>query len=887
MSQLPEYEYSEELDKNIYELFQLQVNTRPDDIAIIADDETVSYAQLDQIVDRVCSLLAPENIAAEQIVGVLMARSVEMIATMLALFKIGAAFLPLDPDEPGERHSRIIGLAGCRLIVATDCLLQTIVKYHVGEETKFVDIENLSSITLDNEPKRSASGGERLAYILFTSGSTGEPKGVAIEHRSAVNLLLAGRDLLGFTPADRFLAVATIAFDASIAEIFIPLVSGGSVVLRDRSIMLDAPKLAEVIEQSGASIIQTGPLVWMSILSALPEFPRIRVVISTGEALSPDVARKLNPYGEQVLNLYGPTEATVWTTVHRIIEHDYNAGNSLSISVPLGQTITNSEVLILNEDLQPVDGNESGQICIAGAGLARGYLNSKNMTDEKFVFHQQSGKRIYLTGDLGYRGDDGLLHYLGRNDDQLQIRGVRVEPREVESAILSNPNVRETAATWYESVSGGRSIVAAVVLEPKVTLSSEQLYVWLRTRLSPQMIPSRFIFEESLVLTASGKVDRNVIRDQVVIASPDNSELIDSLSTTEKELIQIWKRLLAIESVTQGDHFFSIGGDSLVAVRMILDVEAAFKVDLSVQTIFEAPTLKQFAQEVDNRRAVSSNSANTSYVYRVAGSDDSRPLFFHNAHLSLAEKWKLPSSLYALSHWANGSGFMEVSTLSELAKAQITAIRKIQPEGPYRIGGFSFGGLVALEIAKQLRKQGQEVDMLFLLDPMHPPYIDSDKLVYKKESIEARTIRHFKGIMKEPEAIFSYLGVRAKATFSSLGARAKARVRSSKFFTWLNYQVVHFHSRHQNRLSRLLMPQDQWPAFSYFVKKVTAGYTAESYSGQTFAVFTDANTLHKNWMELLGAGTAIYIANAGHLDLFNEPFLSQWMIPLEERLKVK
>lgn len=876
-----------EQELNVYDLFDLQVQANPHAVAVVAEGETATYAQLANQVDNISSQLLRQGLDAEQPVGILMQRSVGMLASLLAVLKSGGAYLPLDPGEPMDRHQRMLAISGCRLVLAHEALRTTLEagqgESHDGNDIQFVTMDDPGVFATHDTPVPTAPGGSKLAYILFTSGSTGEPKGVEVEHRSVVNLLLAVRDLIGFTPADRYLALATIAFDISVVELFLPLICGGSLLLRDRKLLAEPHELAAEIERHGVSIMQTGASIWSSILAQLPEFPRLRVAITTSEAISQASARRLATYGEQVWNLYGPTEATVWATGYRLTGPSCQAGESSAISAPIGQAIAHAEACVLDSNMEPVADSESGELCIGGPGLARGYLNDRQLTEKQFITQRGTGKRLYRTGDLVSWNSDGQLDYLGRIDDQLQIRGVRVEPREVESSILLNPCVQETAATWYDTPAGSRSIVATVVLKPGKNVTSAELRDWLASRLPAQMIPSQYLFKESLPLNSSGKIDRNAIRHDVTAASGVEKQPVESrsLTDTEASLLQIWRRLLAIESVGLNDHFFTIGGDSLAAVRMILEAEASLGVVLTVQMVYEDPTLKQFASRIDRIKHSDGGSAESSYVFQLADKGDGRPVFFSNVNLNIASggKWNLPCPLYSITYWAKGSGFLEVDSLEELAAAHIAEIRKIQPEGPYRLAGFSFGGLIAFEIARQLTAQGETIESLFMVEPREPDCIfvgDKNVTIVKHESMPTRIVRHIKAMLQQPGDIVDYVGHRLMPT-----------IRTNNFTRWLGYRIMHIHVRRKSQVARLLVPRNKGSAIKYYIDRLTSNYVAKPYTGPVRAVFGDYRDfgyMAKTWASLIGEDAIIHIPGATHNSLFTEPALSQWMEPFADGL---
>ena len=514
------------------------------------------------------------------------------------------------------------------------------------------------------------------------------PKGVEVEHRNVVNLLLAGRDLFGFTESDRWLATSTVAFDLSVAELFIPLVTGGVVVLRDRRLLQDPHGLVKVIRDHGVTMFQTVPSVWSVLLSEIPDFPRIRVIATTGEAAAPDLARRLADVADEVWNLYGPTETTVWATGHRLQRNETGA---LSASAPIGRPLANVEARVLDEHRRPVPAGTEGELWIGGAGLGRGYCGNEQLTRERFAVLGQDGRRFYRTGDVVVADVDGTLHYFGRCDDQMKVRGVRIEPMEVESAILACPGVTQAAATWFATASGSRSIVAAVVARPDLTISAEDLRRFLEQQLPSAMIPSRFIFCDALPMSPSGKVDRKAIRGHMadLRADPATASGREALTVTESTLIGIWERTLNVSPVARGDHFFTIGGDSLSAVTMMLEVEATFDISLPFRVAFEAPTLEQLAERIDRAQAQqlarmnaplqTDELCNAAFVFPLSQQGRGIPIFFNNVNLRMAHKgmWNLDCPLYAVSQWAQGSGFAKAKSVEELARVQIDGIRSI------------------------------------------------------------------------------------------------------------------------------------------------------------------------------------------------------------------
>lgn len=869
-------------DANLAWLVAEQARATPDAAAIVGD-RTVSYRALAERAEDIAAALRGRGLCAEQPVGVLMQRSAEMVAVLLGILRAGGAYLPLDPDDPVERAGRMVQLAGCALVVGDEPLLErwraTRRRRATGAtEPALLAIDSIPRLTERPDPSSCAPGGERLAYVLFTSGSTGEPKGVEVEHRSAVNLLRAARDLLAFAATDRYLATATIAFDISVAELFLPLVTGASLLLRDRALLLDPARLAREVRSFDVTVVQLGPSVWSAMLGGNVAFPRVRVAISTGEPIAPALAQRLASVGEQAWNLYGPTETTVWATAQRLTR----GGKSLStMSAPIGRALDNLILLIVDEAGSPVPEGSHGELCVGGVGVARGYRNRPDLTEERFALLGDEGRRYYRTGDLVCRDADGTVHYFGRNDDQIKVHGVRVEPREVEAGILRVAGVAQAAATWYALPSGSRSIAAAIVWHSPHPPSAQELQHRLGAYLGAQMTPSRFVFVDRLPLTSSGKVDRQAIR-QAAVDAGRRGATAHGFTDTEARLMMIWKRLLGLESVAADDHFFSIGGDSLAAMQMLIEVEAMFEVSLAVQAVYEAPMLNRLAESIDRAREQPDDIGNAQFVFPLHAEAPGQPLFFSNVDLKLARRglWRVGCPLFATSLWARGQGFVHADTLGELACAQIREIRRVQPSGPYRLGGYSLGGLIALEVAQQLQRDGDEVELLFLLDPMLPPRFQLD---------DAGRI----GSAPEPEARpvalrLRSLGVRLRAqpgeAVVHLWNRLQTSIRQSTASQRLAYQLVHWHGRWPNRLTRRLLPANRWPAFWYTARRLARDYVAQRYTGRTLAVFHARNERFDVWMGLLGGQADIAMVDATHLGMFNEPALTEWMRPLDRAL---
>ncbi len=890
--------------ENTYQQFALQAEQHPQAVAVIDETDQLSYRELSARADAVAACLQAQGLEPEQAVAVLMNRRADLLAVLLGIWKAGGAYVPFDPREPFDRLYRMQTSCDSTLMMGDRELLDG---YRQHLKTKGVTLprmiatESIPFDAVNTAPTPVPTGGSRLAYLLFTSGSTGEPKAVEVEHQQVQALLQSACKLLGFSQYDRYLAASTIAFDASVTELFLPLVTGASLLLRDRRILLDPRRLAREVVEYGVTVIQTGPSVWQVMLAEVPDFPRVRVAITHGEAISPEFARQLAQQGDTVWNLYGPTETTVWATGAQLRTDD-PPGLSTT-SAPIGYPLPHVVAHVLDDDGIPVPDGEAGELCLGGSSVARGYRNHAELTRAQFVtIHSE---RMYRSGDLVVRDANGALHYFGRNDDQIKVRGVRVEPGEIEAALQHIPQVSQAAATWFTTASGTKAIVAALVLKPGATALAGDLHQSLSTILPATMIPARYLFLPVLPITTNGKVDRAAIRTEAEAPPsagqnvPETREPGSSqtrqpprrLNYTEQAIARVWQRILGLEVVAPDDHFFSIGGDSLAAVQMMLEIEERFGLLLPVHLAFEAPTLETLSLRVERAQQKQEDELSSGFVFPLVTAGEGPPIFFSGVELSFARRgvWELPCPLFSIANWAIGSGFVNASSLSALAAEHLEAVRQLQPAGPYRLAGYSLGGLIALEMAHQLRAAGETVEMLFLLDPMAPEHVrlSGDKILSQKnllsskqpESLRKKISKYCHKVVLGPDE--RGVGEYIKTLLQLPGLPP---IQRPAFFGWLHYLAVNQYLRRPNVASRLMFPRTRWRAFWFAAQRMVGNYVALPYDGSVVAVFCQQGLRGEVWKSLLGPNAREYWLEAPHLALFDEDMLKKWMGWLGEYL---
>jgi amino acid adenylation domain-containing protein len=559
-----------------------------------------------------------------------------------------------------------------------------------------------------------------LAYVLFTSGSTGRPKGVEIQHSGLVNLLLSMQGSLGFSPGDTLLAIATFSFDIAALELFLPLITGGKVVIASREDAQDPTRLARRITDSACTVLQATPATWRALVYSGWRGSANLKAICGGEALRPDLAGDLLSRCKELWNGYGPTETTIYSVLHKV--------TSAAAPVPIGRPIANTQVYVLDaqRDMGPpnlVPPGCVGELYIGGKGLARGYCHREELTRERFVRNPfVPNTLLYRTGDLVRWSTDGSLEYLGRADHQVKIRGFRIELGEIETILNSHPAIRQCVVVAREDTPGDKQLVAYLQMQTTTAPTSTDLRAHVEKDLPAYMVPSAFVTMEQLPLTPSGKVDRKSLPAPTQ-PIPVNNEFVAPRDATEQLLAQIWTHALKVKRVGLQDNFFDLGGHSLLAVRITVEIEKHTGIRLPLATLLQAPTIADLAEILRNSHWTPSWSS--LLPLRPGGSKP--PLFLMHSHGGNVLEYYplvrcLPSDqpVYALQSRGLDGNIVQNLTLEEMAAAYISELRSLQPEGPYVLGGFCLGGFLALEAAQQLTAAGQEVALVVMIQSVHP-----------------------------------------------------------------------------------------------------------------------------------------------------------------------
>ncbi|MEN4270037.1 MULTISPECIES: amino acid adenylation domain-containing protein [Serratia] len=695
-------------DTCVHELFEQQARQTPQAIALIQDAQRLSYAQLNARANRLAHRLIERGVQPGDRVAVRLARSIELVCAQLAVIKAGAAYVPIDPQLPAARQAWIADDSGACLML-TDA---------VGDESiPQLTVEDREAEGHVGNPALRVSSGA-TAYIMYTSGSTGTPKGVMTPHQGITRLVRNNR-YAAFDADDRIAFAANPAFDASTMEVWAALLNGGALVVIAPEVMMEAERLAAELQRHRiTTLFLTTALFNQYVHSISGALAQLKYLISGGEKEDPGAyARLLQERGPvHLIHAYGPTETTTFATTARIERAEGEA------RLPIGKPIGNTRAYLLDARGRPVPMGAVGELHIGGVGVALGYLNRPELTAQRFLsdpFNPVGGGRMYRTGDLARYLPDGSLEYQGRCDQQIKLRGFRIEPGEIEVQLAASPWVRE-AVVQVCSTEHHPRLVAWIVPTADVDRSAlqGQLRAYLSERLPEYMVPSAYVWLDALPLTANGKLDRRALPEPERTAV-GTREYAAPQGETETTLARVWCELLEIGQIGRHDNFFELGGHSLLAVRLSSQLRQQ-GITLPVQAIFNHPILAELAERIDRRTA----EAPLRKAVPARSSGSRPPLFFvptgfgdHSYVFELAKEIDETFPVYAVPWPAVEE---KPATMSDMAASAVALIREVQPQGPYHLAGYSSGGVLAYAIAEQLQSAGEAVAFLGLIDTLRP-----------------------------------------------------------------------------------------------------------------------------------------------------------------------
>lgn len=710
-------------DKCLHQLFEEQAEKTPDAVALIFEEQQLTYRELNARANKLANQLLKLGVEPETLVGICIERSLEMMIGLLGILKSGGGYVPIDPEYPKERISLLLEDSQVKFLVTQKAIESRLPEHQAT--VVYLERDDQTSISAQEEipGKRSYVQPDNLAYIIYTSGSTGKPKGVQICHRNVVNLLSSFSIEPGMTTEDTVLAAASISFDMSVLEIFIPLVVGARLLIVSRQVAFDGTQLLDTINKHQVTFMQGTPVTWRLLLAAGWKKSEGLKILCGGETWNRELADQLQDKCSSLWNPYGPTETTVWSSKSRV--------ESTDDSINIGRPIANTQLYILDKNNQPVPIGVPGELHIGGAGLARGYFNRPELTAEKFIsippnslLSKKGGAdSLYKTGDLARYLSNGSIECLGRIDNQVKVRGFRIELGEIESLLSTHDQIQQAVVIAREDVPGDKRLVAYVVTSSD-SLTGGQLRQFLKQDLPEYMVPSAFVLSDNLPLTPNGKIDRRNLPAPDKFRSEPAESFVAPQDELEFQITQIWEKVLGIHPIGIKDNFFELGGHSLVAILLFAEIEKKTGKKLPLAALFQAPTIEQLASLL---RDEGWSSTWTSLVPIKPGGSK-RPFFcIHGAgghvlnYYSLSRYLSPDQPFYALQAQGLDGKLPFHKNIEEMAAHYIKEMRELQPEGPYCFGGYCGGGTIAFEMAQQLRSGGHQVALLALFNSFNLP----------------------------------------------------------------------------------------------------------------------------------------------------------------------
>jgi amino acid adenylation domain-containing protein len=865
-------------DVCLHQLFEAQVERTPDAVAIRSNESQVSYRELNRRANQVAHVLRAAGIKPDTLIGLYIERSVEMVIGVLGILKAGGAYLPLDPAYPQSRLTYMLSDAKAPIIL-TQRTLQT----KLPETTsRIICLDEKSNFSEQNDENlTNVNNAEDLAYVIYTSGSTGQPKGSAIVHRG-VSRLVINTNYVQLNSSDVMAQVSNISFDAATFELWGALLNGAQLAIIEKDIALSPQDFAEQLRtQKITTMFLTTALFNLLSREVPTAFATLKTLIIGGDACDPSCCREVLKNGapERLLNGYGPTESTTFAIWH----HIKNVGEG---SIPVGRPIAQTTIFILDRYMNPVPVGVPGEIYIGGDGLAREYLNQPEMTEERFQVlgvrcqgashtrHLTPETSLYKTGDIARYLPDGTIEFIGRKDHQVKLRGFRIELGEIENVLLTHPEIREVVLL-VDVNKGDKKLVAYYIAA--ATLSVSELREFLKQRLPDYMIPSAWVRMEQFPLTPNGKIDRKKLPSADQLVTESNQELIAAKDELEVRLIKIWEEVLGVHPIGVRDNFFELGGHSLIAVRLFSAIQQAFGKQLPLAVLFQSPTIEHLAKLL--REQGWEPSWNCLVPLRPAGT--AAPFFCVHAvggnvleYNALVQHFESEHPFYGLQAVGLDGKTSPLTSIEEMAAHYLAEVRQLQPQGPYYLGGRSFGGSVAFEMARQLNEQGEKVALLAMFDTYPLGWLKlfstEEAKEYQKKFLRLRLQQHCRNLMS--------LTLRGKAQY--IIGKAQFKTRKIKNIWW--------RLTHKNKLDSSLSLADILRKIEEINFLAVKKYVPQVYDGNvTFFCAEEEVSVAENitgWQVLAAGGVKVVRVSGDHQTMIKEPHVQELARQLTQAL---
>jgi len=847
----------------LHELLFQQAQINPSKKALKFENSEISYGDLEKQVHQVAHYLKAQGVSNGDFVAVSLPRSIELVITLIAIMECGAAYLPLDPSYPSKRLEFMLVDSESKYMITTKALSSAL----ESNTTKLLSEDIFSELSQYPEtPLTEKIDLDTIVYLLYTSGSTGKPKGVPITHKNLVNLLYSFLEKPGIKETDVLISITTISFDIAMAELFAPLLKGAKLVLTNEDTAKDTRLLLDVMKNESITIMQATPATWqMLIYSGWKEPLPIRA-ISTGEALPLALAKHILERVDELWNMYGPTETTIWSAIAKVSKEDH--------TIAIGLPMANTQLYIVNDQNRLVAPGKSGELCIAGDGVAKGYLKRDDLTNEKFIknpFETKLGPILYRTGDLAKLDASGEVYCLGRIDQQVKIRGQRIELGEIEQALDTLDGIQSSVVLLNEDM-----LIANVIANDKSSQDSNQVETWkriLKEHLPSHMIPHQFNVVKEFPKTLSGKIDRKALLQHLPNKVSERGS-VEPSTASENIIAAIWQKSLNLDTIDVNSDFFELGGHSVLGVQVMARIEKETGNRLPLVALLKHPTVRKLAAYMDSEFFVWDSLVALKPegikppLYVVHGANHNVLMF--NA---LAHRLDKDQPVYGLQSRGLSGVDEPHDSIDQMAADYIKEIVAKNPKGPYALGGFSYGGIVAYEMARQLRDQGKEVTILAQFDTyVYPSYYYTSPLKKKllMNLFQMGKVVYLSFNMFASKKHFTRRIALLKIQISGLLLKLKhGKEKQYEMQFNVPYRMEHNHAIATNAYS--ITPQDI----------VIDLFRAEE----------EINFVHDHdllgWKKMGGKGIRKHMVPGNHVDMFEEPHVETLAKKLQEVLDTK
>jgi len=846
-------------------LFEAQVERTPDVVAVVYESQRLTYRELNVRANQLAHFLQRLGVGPEVLVGLCVERSLDTMVGLLGILKAGGTYVSLDPTYPVERLRFMLQDAHPLVLLTQQALSDRFPPHEARVVYLNADWAQIAQEAKSNPESRVTA--DTLAYVLYTSGSTGQPKGVLGLHRGLFNRFAWMWETYPFAADEVCCQKTALNFVDSLWELLGPLLQGVRLVIIPERSVKDPVLLVQTLAQHQITRLVLVPSLLRMLLDIHSDLqarlPHLCLWITSGEELTAELARQFQRQLPQrtLLNLYGSSEVSAdvtWSDIRLALTEE---------PVTIGRPIANTQVYILDPSLQPVPVGVPGELYIGGAGLARGYLNRPELTAERFISHPFSpvpGARLYKTGDLGRYRPDGTIEYLGRLDHQVKLRGFRIELGEIETILRQHPAVQDTVVVLREDTSSDKRLIAYIALQQEQQSIERELRRFLQEKLPDYMVPSAFVILKTLPLTPNGKVDRRALPAPPPTLAEER-QFVAPQGPLAIQITKIWEQALGIQPISITDNFFELGGTSLLAARVVTQTSKVLGKELPLATFFQAPTVEQLAALFRQQGWSASRSLLVPFQRR-----GSKPPFFCVLGGVALARYMAPDQPFYLFRAYGYDGVHAPWTVEEIASGYLTEIRSLQPQGPYYLGGHSFGGLVVFEMAQQLRRQGHEVALLALLDPAGMGNLQ--RRVPRSDPIMDESSTPVRG------APVRFLLTARWEKLRKLSAQQRSLWLWQGTFEYISRKLQFFLCQAYLSIGRPI-PLSLQPAYvTTLHRRAFLHYHAQPYPGHAFLVVTKERSahFHSTWARLVPQGLEVCEASGTHMGMFDEEHLPSW-----------